>query len=171
MIHECGTLKTCRQRPLSRLVWVKVQNYNLQLDVVDSSWRWTDNGTFTTRLAWPSLRARFISVWRIWFGILKLNLKVFAWLAMLGKRLTADNLQKRGWSGGWFGKNETIASSTAQRRPLSKCFCYFWMHYASSACSSTAGTCMTLATPVACCLFVRVRVRVCMPMLGKSSWV
>jgi hypothetical protein len=33
----------------------------------------------------------------IWDSDAELKCRVFAWLAMLGKCLTADNLQKRGW--------------------------------------------------------------------------
>lgn len=64
------------------------------------SWRWTDNGEYTTKSAY---RIQFLgdsnklNISPLWKARAEPKCRFFAWTLMLGKILTADNLQKKGW--------------------------------------------------------------------------
>jgi hypothetical protein len=64
------------------------------------SWRWTDNGEYTTKSAY---RIQFLgdsnklNISPLWKARAESKCRFFAWTLMLGKILTADNLQKKGW--------------------------------------------------------------------------
>jgi hypothetical protein len=82
-------------------LWIGIQTVHLQLGVRDSIiWRWMANGSYSTRSAYM---IQFKGSYGIFNSklILKAQVenkcKVFAWILVQEKILTAKNLQKRGW--------------------------------------------------------------------------
>jgi hypothetical protein len=82
-------------------VWEKLQGVALQPGTPDSvSWRWTADGTYTAASAYVvqfigSTQTSYTSC--IWASDAPLRCRIFAWLAVQGRCLTADMLAKRGW--------------------------------------------------------------------------
>jgi len=82
-------------------LWLRIQTVQLQEGVNDSiTWRWTANGSYTTRSAY---RIQFKGAYSafssnlIWKADTENKCKVFMWILIKEKILTADNLQKRRW--------------------------------------------------------------------------
>lgn len=77
------------------------ETIQLQANTPDSvSWRWTANKDFTVASAYAiqfvgGITSDFKEL--IWNSDATLRCKIFAWLAIQGRCLTADNLTKRGW--------------------------------------------------------------------------
>ena len=64
------------------------------------TWKWTPDGNYSTRSAYRiQFRGSFAKLPRdrIWKAHAENKCKVFTWILIHGKLLTADNLQKRGW--------------------------------------------------------------------------
>ncbi|KAK1606981.1 hypothetical protein QYE76_030654 [Lolium multiflorum] len=82
-------------------VWEKLQGVALQPGTPDSvSWRWTADGTYTAASAYVvqfigSTQTSYTSC--IWASDAPLRCRIFAWLAVQGRCLTADMLARRGW--------------------------------------------------------------------------
>lgn len=65
-------------------------------------WRWSTDGRFTVKSTYSTLRdggMRDARTGKIWCLRIPLKVKVFYWLVLKKKPLTADNLAKRGWTG------------------------------------------------------------------------
>jgi hypothetical protein len=82
-------------------LWIRIQAIHLQEGVRDSiTWRWTADGCYSTRTAY---RIQFKGAYSrfntelIWKADAENKCKVFMWILVQEKILTADNLQKRGW--------------------------------------------------------------------------
>ncbi len=65
-------------------------------------WRWNTSGEFSVKSTYRFLQdsgvadRRFVAIWKI---RTPLKVKIFVWLMLRRRVLTADNLRKRGWSG------------------------------------------------------------------------
>lgn len=83
------------------VLWELMDRVVLNTDESDTaSWRLTHDGRFTVASAYAiqfegAIRADFTTI--VWKTEAPLRCKVFSWLAVLGKCLTADNLIKRNW--------------------------------------------------------------------------
>jgi len=82
-------------------LWIRLQQVHLQPETQDSiSWKWTTDGTYTSSSAY---RAQFLGSYRghktslIWSAKAENKCKLFAWVLIQNKLLTADNLARRGW--------------------------------------------------------------------------
>jgi hypothetical protein len=82
-------------------LWIRIQDVHLQQGVRDSiTWRWTPDGVYSTRSAY---RIQFKGSFRyfhtniIWKAQVENKCKIFTWILVQDKILTAQNLQKRGW--------------------------------------------------------------------------
>ena len=82
-------------------LWEAVADVHLLLGTPDSViWRWTPNGAYSSATAYAVQFegcTRLAGQRHIWAADAPLKCRIFAWLAILEKCLTADNLQKRGW--------------------------------------------------------------------------
>jgi hypothetical protein len=82
-------------------LWIRIQEVHLVQGVKDSiTWKWTPDGNYSTRSAYRiQFRGSFAKFPRdrIWKAHAENKCKVFTWILIHGKLLTADNLQKRGW--------------------------------------------------------------------------
>nr|XP_045084453.1 uncharacterized protein LOC123493985 [Aegilops tauschii subsp. strangulata] len=82
-------------------LWQAVADVHLLLGTPDSViWRWTPNGAYSSATAYAVQFegcTRLAGQRHIWAADAPLKCIIFAWLVILGKCLTADNLQKRGW--------------------------------------------------------------------------
>jgi hypothetical protein len=82
-------------------LWEKTQHVNLQNDLEDSvTWRWTESGSYTAASAYAiqfegAARRNYKEI--IWSTDAPLRCRIFAWLAVQGRCLTADALAQRGW--------------------------------------------------------------------------
>ncbi|CAM0950376.1 unnamed protein product [Alopecurus aequalis] len=82
-------------------LWERLSSIHLSPNVPDSvTWKLTADGSFSVASAYAfqfegSIRPGFDPL--IWKSDASLRCKIFSWLAILGKCLTADNLTKRGW--------------------------------------------------------------------------
>ncbi|WVZ97032.1 hypothetical protein U9M48_042597 [Paspalum notatum var. saurae] len=83
------------------LLWTKIQDVHLQPGIPDSiTWKWTPDGIFSVKSAY---RAQFLGSFRhlkadlIWKARTEPKCKIFAWILLQNKILTADNLAVRGW--------------------------------------------------------------------------
>ena len=81
-------------------IW-RIQNIHLQPHMQDSiAWKWTPDGVYSTRSAY---RIQFQGRFRqflpelIWKAHSENKFKLFAWILIQNKILTADNLQLRNW--------------------------------------------------------------------------
>lgn len=76
----------------------------LRHDTADSvTWRWTTNDMFSSATAYATQfegRTRFDEQQLLWSADAPLKCRIFVWPAILGKCLTAGNLQKREWPHG-----------------------------------------------------------------------
>jgi hypothetical protein len=66
----------------------------------DIKWRWTQYGQYTTQSAYKIQfmgRQKKISFRNIWTAKTEPKIKIFAWILLQYKILTANNLAKRGW--------------------------------------------------------------------------
>ena len=82
-------------------LWIRIQGVFLNSKIEDSiTWKWTPNGIYSARSAYW---AHFIGSFRsfntdiIWRTRAENKCKVFAWILIQDKILTADNLTRRGW--------------------------------------------------------------------------
>ena len=82
-------------------LWIRLQNIQLTPGVRDSIvWRWTADASYSTRSAYRIQFKGSYSEFRndlIWKAHAENKGKVFVWILVREKILTADNLQKRGW--------------------------------------------------------------------------
>jgi hypothetical protein len=82
-------------------LWIRIQAVHLQLGVRDSIiWRWTASGSYSTRSAYRIQFKGSYGIFNsklIWKAQAENKCKVFAWILVQEKILTAENLQKRGW--------------------------------------------------------------------------
>jgi hypothetical protein len=82
-------------------LWIRIQDVHLLQGVPDSiTWKWTPDGTYSTRSAYRMQFCGSFSTFRsdqIWKAHAENKCKVFTWILIHGKVLTADNLQRRGW--------------------------------------------------------------------------
>ncbi|OAY74397.1 putative ribonuclease H protein, partial [Ananas comosus] len=65
-------------------------------------WRWSSDGRFTVKSVYSLLNdggLRDARSSKIWGLRVPLKVKVFTWIVLKKRPLTADNLLKRGWSG------------------------------------------------------------------------
>ena len=81
-------------------LWSSMQTIILANHPDAISWRWTANGEFSTASAYAiqfegSQRSNFKEI--IWKSGSPLKCRIYSWMAVLGRVLTADNLAKRGW--------------------------------------------------------------------------
>ena len=81
-------------------LWTMLQGVQLREEPDAIRWRWTESGSYTAASAYhcqffgscaPFRSAKF------WKGHAEAKCRFFAWLALHGKMLTADNLAIRGW--------------------------------------------------------------------------
>jgi hypothetical protein len=66
----------------------------------DIKWRWTQDGQYTTQSAYKIQfmgRQKKISLRNIWTAKTEPKIKIFTWILLQYKILTANNLAKRGW--------------------------------------------------------------------------
>jgi hypothetical protein len=83
------------------MVWEKIQDVVLSQGTPDSvSWRWTSDGKYTSATAYAAqfacnIRTNFCVY--IWQGDAPMRCRIYAWLAVQGRCLTADALARRGW--------------------------------------------------------------------------
>ena len=81
-------------------MWALMQNV-LLLPVPDSiRWLWTESELYTAATAYHCQFAGSMAPFRaakVWRGLAEPKCRFFAWLALHGKILTADNLAVRGW--------------------------------------------------------------------------
>ena len=82
-------------------LWIRIQGVALNSEIDDSiTWKWTPDDIYSARSAY---RAQFIRSFRnfntelIWRARTENKCKVFAWILIQDKVLTADNLANRGW--------------------------------------------------------------------------
>jgi len=82
-------------------LWIRIQGVALNSEIEDTiTWKWTPDGIYSARSAY---RAQFIGSFRnfntelIWRARTENKCKVFAWILIQDKVLTADNLARRGW--------------------------------------------------------------------------
>jgi hypothetical protein len=80
-------------------LWIRIQEVHLVQGVKDSiTWKWTPDGNYsarsTYRIQFKGSFAKF-SRDRIWKAHVENKCKVFTWILIHGKLLTANNLQKR----------------------------------------------------------------------------
>jgi hypothetical protein len=82
-------------------LWVRIQDVHLQQGVRDSiAWKWTPEGVYSTRSAYRIQFKGSFALLRsdlIWRAQVENKCKIFAWILLQDKILTAHNLQKRGW--------------------------------------------------------------------------
>ncbi|XP_078150358.1 uncharacterized protein LOC144545680 [Carex rostrata] len=67
----------------------------------NAAWRWEATGEFTVRSAYFASKNTLTTHYdtrRIWKLKVPPRMRVFAWLMVLNKILTVDNLMRRGWS-------------------------------------------------------------------------
>jgi hypothetical protein len=82
-------------------VWEKMQGVYLNQDIPDSVvWRWTCEGSYSSASAYlaqfaGAIRTSFVEC--IWYSDAPNHCRIFSWLAVQGRCLTADMLAKRGW--------------------------------------------------------------------------
>jgi hypothetical protein len=81
-------------------LWIRIQDVQLLQGVQDSiTWRWRPDGSYSTRSAY---RIQFKGSYRrfrtdqIWRAHAENKCKVFTWILLQEKILTADNLEERG---------------------------------------------------------------------------
>ncbi|WVZ62234.1 hypothetical protein U9M48_012000 [Paspalum notatum var. saurae] len=82
-------------------LWARIQDVHLHSGTPYSiTWKWTPDGIFSVKSAY---RAQFLGSYRhlnadfIWKARAELKCKIFAWILLQNKILTADNLAARGW--------------------------------------------------------------------------
>jgi hypothetical protein len=81
-------------------VWSLLSNIQISDDIpVSVSWRWTNDGIFSVKSAYAiqfegAVRCCYKNI--VWKSDATLRCKIFSWLAIRGRCLTADNLEKRG---------------------------------------------------------------------------
>jgi hypothetical protein len=100
-IANLGHLTTTEELYQFVLLWGKLQNVVLDPEVQDAiSWRWTVDGEYTAQSAYKiqfeGSRRKPVMM-QIWKAKTEPKCKVFAWLLLHQKVLTANNLAKRGW--------------------------------------------------------------------------
>jgi hypothetical protein len=82
-------------------LWIRIQDVHLLQGVPDSiTWKWTPNGTYSTRSAYRMQFCGSFGTFRsdqIWKAHVENKCKVFTWILIHGKVLIADNLRRRGW--------------------------------------------------------------------------
>jgi hypothetical protein len=82
-------------------LWIRIQDVQLLQGVRDSiNWKWTQDGSYSTRSAYRiQFKGSYGRFWteQIWRAHAENKCKVFTWILLQEKILTADNLQKRGW--------------------------------------------------------------------------
>jgi hypothetical protein len=96
-----GEISTATQLQEFVSLWVCIQDVNLQPDLDDQIiWKWTNDGIYSNRSAY---RAQFYGTYRtyktdiIWRARAENKCKLFVWILIQNKILTADNLAIRGW--------------------------------------------------------------------------
>lgn len=82
-------------------LWIRLQQIHLQQDVQDIiTWNWSSGGIYSSRSA---CKAQFFGSYYghnldlIWRAKAENKCKLFAWILIQNKILTADNLARRGW--------------------------------------------------------------------------
>ena len=82
-------------------LWIRIQDVQLIQGVPDTiTWNWTLDDTYSTRSAYRiQFKGSFARFRRdqIWKAHAENKCKVFTWILIHEKLLTADNLQKRDW--------------------------------------------------------------------------
>jgi len=82
-------------------LWIRIQDVHLQQGIQDTiTWRWTNDGNYSTRSAYRiQFRGSLLHFGTdlIWKAHVENRCKIFAWILVQDKILTAQNLQKRGW--------------------------------------------------------------------------
>jgi len=82
-------------------LWIRIQDVHLQQGIQDSiTWQWTQDGTYSTRSAYRIQFKGSLVLFHtelIWKAQVENRCKIFAWILVQDKILTAHNLQKRGW--------------------------------------------------------------------------
>ena len=82
-------------------LWIRIQDVHLQQGVQDSiTSQWTQDGTYSTRSAYRIQFKGSLVLFHnelIWKAQVENRCKIFAWILVQDKILTAHNLQKRGW--------------------------------------------------------------------------
>ncbi|WVZ62277.1 hypothetical protein U9M48_012041 [Paspalum notatum var. saurae] len=82
-------------------LWTRLRDFQLQLDLPDSIvWKWSPDGIFSVNSAY---RAQFYGSYShlnanfVWKAQAEPKCKIFAWILLQDKLLTANNLAARGW--------------------------------------------------------------------------
>ena len=107
-LHNYSWIRSLRGRITSAVqveefvsLWIRLQSIQLTPGVRDSIiWRWTADASYSTRSAYRIQFQGSYDGFRselIWKAHAENKGKVFAWIMVREKVLTADNLQKRGW--------------------------------------------------------------------------
>jgi hypothetical protein len=114
-------------------LWERLAAVNRVEDAEDEiKWKWTPNGQYTTQSAY---RIQFLgrrkkpALTPIWKAHAEPKCRIFAWILLQHKILTANNLEKRGWP----NEPRCQLCSTAPETPTHLCFlCPYtknvWMH-------------------------------------------
>ena len=81
-------------------LWIRIQDVHLQQGVQDSiTSQWTQDGTYSTRSAYRIQFKGSLVLFRtelIWKAQVENKCKIFAWILVQDKIITAHNLQKEG---------------------------------------------------------------------------
>ena len=82
-------------------LWFRLHDFHLQPQVLDSiTWKWNPDGVFTIKSVY---NAQFIGSYShinsdfVWRARAEQKCKIFAWILLQDKLLTANNLATRGW--------------------------------------------------------------------------
>jgi hypothetical protein len=82
-------------------LWIRLQDVNLQSKMqVTITWRWTADGQYSTRSTYHIQFKGFYIKYNsnlIWKAHTENTCKLFTWILIQDKILTADNLNLRGW--------------------------------------------------------------------------
>ncbi len=90
------------ERDLRENIVADVNAIPLSDDKDEVRWRWDNSGRFSVRSLYKFLQDGGVPERRwsqLWSISTPLKVKIFVWLVLKGRVLTADNLFKRGWNG------------------------------------------------------------------------
>jgi hypothetical protein len=84
------------------LLWEEITSVTRVEDSEDKiKWKWTSDGIYTTQSAYQiQFRGRYkkLAAAPIWRAKVEPNCRIFSWILLKHKILTANNLAKRGWT-------------------------------------------------------------------------
>jgi hypothetical protein len=99
-ILRISPLNTINELKQYLVLWEEIRAVPRDENTTDEiEWRWTQDGQYTTQSAYKIQfvdRRKKISLCHIWTAKTEPKVKIFAWILLEYKILTANNLAKRG---------------------------------------------------------------------------